>query len=79
MGGKALTNQFKEWVSFRKLDVREETYVMNKCKEDVCFVSTDFEKDLQTARYVYICSVSPCLDFHPPRTRWPWTTCCPTS
>ena len=28
----------------------EETYVMNQCKEDVCYVSTQFHKDMQIAR-----------------------------
>jgi len=47
VGGKALTNQLKEWISYRQLDVREETYVINGCKEDVCFVSSNFEEDLK--------------------------------
>ena len=34
----------------RQLMVMDETYVMNQCKEDVCFVSTDFNKDMATAR-----------------------------
>lgn len=28
----------------------EETYVMNQCKEDLCFVSTDFNQDLKIAK-----------------------------
>lgn len=50
IGGKALTNQLKEWVSFRQLDLRDETYVLNQCKEDACFVSQDFTKDMQEAK-----------------------------
>jgi actin-related protein 6 len=46
VGGKALTNQLKEWVSYRQIQVLEETYVMNQCKEDVCFVSSDFNRDM---------------------------------
>ncbi|KRZ49616.1 Actin-related protein 6 [Trichinella nativa] len=37
MGGKALTNFLKEIVSYRLLNVMEETYVMNQCKEDIKF------------------------------------------
>lgn len=50
IGGKLLTNQLKEWVSYRELNVVEETFVMNECKEDACFVSLDFEKDAEIAR-----------------------------
>ncbi|KAF5402742.1 Actin protein 6 [Paragonimus heterotremus] len=50
VGGKILTNRLVEIVSYRHLDVRSEVYIMNQCKEDVCYVSTDFWKDLETAR-----------------------------
>uniref|UniRef100_A0A915M8U4 Actin-like protein N-terminal domain-containing protein n=1 Tax=Meloidogyne javanica TaxID=6303 RepID=A0A915M8U4_MELJA len=46
VGGKALTNQLKDWISYRQLNVTDETY----CKEDVCFVSTDFQEDLKNWR-----------------------------
>ncbi|GMT14927.1 hypothetical protein PFISCL1PPCAC_6224 [Pristionchus fissidentatus] len=49
VGGKLLTNQLKEWVSYRELNVVEETFVMNECKEDACFVSLDLQKDEETA------------------------------
>ncbi|CAD5211274.1 unnamed protein product [Bursaphelenchus okinawaensis] len=53
IGGKALTNQLKEWISYRQLEVRDETYIMNQCKEDLCFVSTDFNKDMKVAELRY--------------------------
>ena len=28
----------------------DETYVINQCKEDTCFVSTDFNADMATAQ-----------------------------
>ena len=28
----------------------DETYVINQCKEDCCFVSTDFHQDMATAQ-----------------------------
>ena len=34
----------------RQLMVMDETYVMNQVKEDVCFVSLDFFKDMEIAK-----------------------------
>ncbi|CAD6193949.1 unnamed protein product [Caenorhabditis auriculariae] len=50
VGGKALTNKLKDWISYRQLNVMEETHVINECKEDVCFVSQDFDRDMVFAR-----------------------------
>ncbi|CAL8080484.1 unnamed protein product [Calicophoron daubneyi] len=50
VGGKILTNRLVESVSYRHLDVRSEVYIMNQCKEDACFVSTDFWNDLENCR-----------------------------
>jgi len=49
VGGKLLTNHLKEIISYRQLHVLDETHVMNACKEDCCYVSMDFEKDMATA------------------------------
>ncbi len=49
VGGKLLTNHLKEIISYRQIHVLEETYVMNACKEDSCFVSLDFNEDLKMA------------------------------
>lgn len=38
----------------RQLMVMDETYVMNQCKEDVCYVSTHFHADMKASRYVLI-------------------------
>ena len=32
--------------------VMDETHVINQMKEDVCYVSCDFLKDMETAKYV---------------------------
>ncbi|RWS24460.1 actin-related protein 6-like protein, partial [Leptotrombidium deliense] len=48
VGGKALTNHLKDIISYRQLHVLDETFVMNQCKEDCCYVSTEFFKDLET-------------------------------
>ena len=45
-GGKLLTNYLKETVSYRQLHVLDETYVMNQVKEDVCYVSMNFQKEM---------------------------------
>jgi len=53
VGGKALTNQLKEWVSFRHMNVLEETYMINQCKEDICFVTTDLQRDMKRCQSGY--------------------------
>lgn len=47
IGGKALTNHLKEIISYRQMNVMDETYVINQCKEDICFVATNFESKLK--------------------------------
>lgn len=49
VGGKVLTNHLKEIISYRQLHVMEETYVMNQVKEDACYVSQNFIKDMEIA------------------------------
>ncbi|KAI0344472.1 actin-related protein Arp6 [Trametopsis cervina] len=50
VGGKLLTNQLKELVSYRQWNMMDETYVMNDVKESCCYVSTDFRRDLEICR-----------------------------
>ncbi|XP_046425645.1 actin-related protein 6 [Neodiprion fabricii] len=50
VGGKLLTNHLKEIISYRQLHVMDETYVVNQAKEDSCFVSQDFYKDMEEAK-----------------------------
>jgi actin-related protein len=52
VGGKLLTNQLKELVSFRQWNMMDETYIMNHVKESCCYVSADFKKDLELCRCV---------------------------
>lgn len=47
VGGKLLTNNLKEVVSYRQLHVLDETCVMNQVKEDTCYVSSDFNSDME--------------------------------
>lgn len=50
LGGKHLTNHLKEIISYRQLNVMDETYVMNQVKEDACYVSCDFQSDMKISR-----------------------------
>ncbi|KAJ7763203.1 actin-related protein Arp6 [Mycena maculata] len=50
VGGKLLTNQLKELVSFRQWNMMDETHIMNHVKETCCFVSQDFTRDLEACR-----------------------------
>lgn len=50
VGGKVLTNHLKEVLSYRQLNVMDETYVINQAKEDSCFVSQDFMQDMAIAK-----------------------------
>lgn len=50
VGGKLLTNQLKELVSFRQWNMMDETYIMNHVKESCCYVSTNFKEDLEVCR-----------------------------
>ncbi|XP_021277335.1 actin-related protein 6 [Herrania umbratica] len=50
LGGKALTNYLKELVSYRSVNVMDETFIMDDVKEKLCFVSVDVDRDLQVAR-----------------------------
>ncbi|XP_059637914.1 actin-related protein 6 [Cornus florida] len=50
LGGKALTNYLKELVSYRSVNVMDETFLIDDVKEKLCFVSLDVDRDLQIAR-----------------------------
>ncbi|KAJ7291670.1 actin-related protein Arp6 [Mycena rebaudengoi] len=50
VGGKLLTNQLKELVSFRQWNMMDETYIMNHVKETCCFVTSNFNRDLESCR-----------------------------
>lgn len=40
----------------------DETHVINQVKEDVCYVSQDFYKDMDIAKYV--CNGTKCKSWH---------------
>mmetsp|Transcript_35953 Transcript_35953/g.80033 ORF Transcript_35953/g.80033 Transcript_35953/m.80033 type:complete len:419 (+) Transcript_35953:120-1376(+) len=49
LGGKALTNLLKDTVSYRSLNMQDETYLVDHIKEQLCFVSQDVRADLRLA------------------------------
>ena len=52
LGGKHLTNHLKEIISYRQLMVMDETYVVNQIKEEMCYVATDFDSEMNIAKCV---------------------------
>ncbi|RDD41168.1 Actin-related protein 6 [Trichoplax sp. H2] len=50
VGGKLITNHMKDLISYRQLNVMDETYVVNQLKEGACFVSKDFFADMELAK-----------------------------
>jgi actin-related protein 6 len=50
LGGKALTNYMKELVSYRSINMMDESYLLEYIKNQVCFVSMDPDRDLKAAR-----------------------------
>lgn len=61
LGGKALTNYLKELVSYRAVNVMDETFLIDDVKENLCFVSLDVPRDLYMSRkgekdYLYRCT-----------------------
>lgn len=53
LGGKALTNYLKELVSYRSVNVMDETFLIDDVKEKLCFVSSDVARDLRIARLAF--------------------------
>lgn len=64
LGGKALTNYLKELVSFRSLNVMDETFLIDDVKEELCFVSLDLPQHLHIARSVLINSNTTLVPLH---------------
>ncbi|KZV77066.1 actin-like protein ARP6 [Peniophora sp. CONT] len=50
VGGKLLTNHLKELVSYRQWNMMDETHIMSEVKEACCYISQDFNADLETCR-----------------------------
>lgn len=50
IGGKAMTNYLKELVSYRSLNMMEETYLMEHIKDQLTFVSLDVKADMKLSQ-----------------------------
>lgn len=50
LGGKVLTNLLKEYVTYRQWNMMDEYHIVNDVKEQLCFVSDQFEKEMTKAR-----------------------------
>lgn len=46
VGGKLLTNFMKEKISFRHFDMTDETWLVDHIKQQACYISLDFEREL---------------------------------
>ncbi|KAG7149845.1 Actin-related protein 6 like [Verticillium longisporum] len=47
VGGKFLTNYLTRLLSLRHYDMRNDVYIVNEIKEKACYVSLDFDSDLE--------------------------------
>jgi len=50
IGGKLFTNLLKEQISYRQWNMMDEYYIVNEAKEKLCYVSSEFDKDMEKAR-----------------------------
>lgn len=50
LGGKALGNYLRELVSYRSINLMDETLLIERIKEELCFVSMDIHTDLAAAK-----------------------------
>eukprot|EP00736_Rhodelphis_marinus_P013264 Rmarinus@m.16278 len=50
VGGKLLTNQLKETISYRSWNMMDEGILINRIKERLCYVSQDFKHDMAITR-----------------------------
>lgn len=50
VGGKLLTNHLKQLVSFRQWNMMDETWIMNRVREQCCYVSMDWRAELETCK-----------------------------
>jgi len=47
VGGKLLTNYLTRLLSLRQFDMRNETHLVNDIKESACYISRDFDGDIE--------------------------------
>lgn len=50
VGGKLLANWLKEMLSFRHLDLKNSDQLIRQIKEEMCYVSMQFDQDMKGKR-----------------------------
>ena len=50
VGGKLLTNLLNEMISFKEINLQGETHLVNDIKEQLCYVATKFQNDLEVCQ-----------------------------
>ncbi|THZ70891.1 actin-related protein-like protein 6 [Aureobasidium pullulans] len=50
IGGKHLSNYLAELISLRHFSLIDEPHIVSQIKEDACFLSSDFQSDLEAAK-----------------------------
>ena len=48
VGGKLLTNLLAENLSYKEINLKGESHIVNHIKESTCFISQDFQHDMLT-------------------------------
>jgi actin-related protein 6 len=46
VGGKLLTNLLNEQISYKEVNLKGETHLVNDMKEQLCYVAKDFQEEL---------------------------------
>ncbi|KAK9366544.1 actin family [Lipomyces kononenkoae] len=67
VGGKLLRNFLKETISFRYYNMMDESWIVNEIKDQCCFVTTSFAKDLETCKKLPAARNPLALDYVLPR------------
>ncbi|KAK9374268.1 actin family [Lipomyces chichibuensis] len=67
VGGKLLRNFLKETISFRHYNMMDEALIINEIKDQSCFVTASFAKDLETCKRLPAARNPLALDYVLPR------------
>ncbi|KAK9324882.1 actin family [Lipomyces orientalis] len=67
VGGKLLRNFLKETISFRHYNMMDEIHIVNEIKDQSCFVTAQFAKDLETCKRLLPANNPLMLDYVLPR------------
>lgn len=70
VAGKAMTNFLKELISYRQWNMMDETWLVNHVKEQLSYVSADFESEMRQLERNPRCSEFVLPDYVTSRTGW---------